>query len=1065
MANLQNTNIFGTLDVKALTESNSTTTGALVVRGGVGIVGNLNLGGNLSLGNSSITAGKFNGLTIVSTSKTLDMSKASLTVGADGATGDITIKSSSPSTLTLSGSPTLKGTGEISLGANSLTLGKSLETTGTGKITLTGGGSASSTVTLPDKATMTLADLASNQTFTGIKTFTPTPRTSGTSPYFIVNSPADTGITASAESIGVSFSPSTRSWNKGDITAQREVLFGGPTILITGGGTVTTAINVDIAKPKAGTGTTLTKAWALRAENLLVSNEASIGGNLDLGGNFKVNNFFTISSSTETLRYDYSKTLNTASEIKIDKLESGSGLKIVSDASNINTTSDSYGLSVNRSGTYTPGRSAGVYGIHSLVDATGNAVEKTAGKLEVSGTGAKNTALYASASGGASNIALEVGAGDVVFNQLTASKALVLDDSKVVKSTAGSLTLNKNFKVSDGNIELVGVSGGSTLTLPATLTIGALPTAGNALYVESANKIGSETHLSVSRGGTGIGAFTENVIYKGGKKNIDENTTVDILIPSSISETIVENKKLITLGSDVFVDGSLTVEGSTIFIETENLQTKDKNIELGVPAEGEPASDESAHGGGITLRGTSEKTIAWAVTGENWTSSENWDLAEGKIYKINNKALLTPTVLSFHDSGNISTLDDKALYINSGGTGDLNVGTSGVKNITLGNKDGATNTTVRAGAGNLNLDATNVVVTNGKITIGEIESTPPVNVDLFSTTKEGNVDIATGLTSGKITIGGTSSTGISTLFPSTKGIVINLGSGATENAKIKSINIGASGLSGSTTNIVIGSATGTSNLTLNGAVTTGLNKGAVFVNNSGVLSSETALSVSRGGTGLSSVGENEILMGVKEGDSAIKLVSTSLSGDGGVDISFDGAKISFDTAQPIHTGATPRFTSLGLGVEKDNSNNLHLSSGTIKSSSTGGAIGFTLNTLDTLTGNLLDVKLGNTSKFTVNKDGDITSGGSVAGNASSATKLETERALWGIDFDGSKDISGSISGTGDITPENHDTSALGADDNRYKKAYLSKEVVIGNFTWQYNSTDESLDLIYSPASP
>lgn len=69
-----------------------------------------------------------------------------------------------------------------------------------------------------------------------------------------------------------------------------------------------------------------------------------------------------------------------------------------------------------------------------------------------------------------------------------------------------------------------------------------------------------------------------------------------------------------------------------------------------------------------------------------------------------------------------------------------------------------------------------------------------------------NIALGTSQTTGLMDIGGISQTGIVQLGRSTKAYTLNIGSGATENATTKAINIGSNGVSGSTTNITIGSA-------------------------------------------------------------------------------------------------------------------------------------------------------------------------------------------------------------------------------------------------------------------
>ena len=66
--------------------------------------------------------------------------------------------------------------------------------------------------------------------------------------------------------------------------------------------------------------------------------------------------------------------------------------------------------------------------------------------------------------------------------------------------------------------------------------------------------------------------------------------------------------------------------------------------------------------------------------------------------------------------------------------------------------------------------------------------------------------LGTSATTGTTTIGGTAQTGTITIGRSTATQVLNLGTGATAYPSVKTINIGTSGVPGSTTNVIIGSS-------------------------------------------------------------------------------------------------------------------------------------------------------------------------------------------------------------------------------------------------------------------
>lgn len=108
-------------------------------------------------------------------------------------------------------------------------------------------------------------------TWTGVHTFTPALRTTGSVSYFTLTTPADTTLTASTEAIGANFTAATRQFSTGAITTQRERVFGAPTYGFVGASTITTAVNADFTAPIAGTNATLTNRWAMRADRAQVT--------------------------------------------------------------------------------------------------------------------------------------------------------------------------------------------------------------------------------------------------------------------------------------------------------------------------------------------------------------------------------------------------------------------------------------------------------------------------------------------------------------------------------------------------------------------------------------------------------------------------------------------------------------------------------------------------------------------------------------------------------------------------------------------------------------------------
>jgi hypothetical protein len=110
----------------------------------------------------------------------------------------------------------------------------------------------------------------------------------------------------------------------------------------------------------------------------------------------------------------------------------------------------------------------------------------------------------------------------------------------------------------------------------------------------------------------------------------------------------------VTVGGDLIVAGDLTVEGTTTTINTANLTVEDKNI---VIANVSSPSNSSADGAGITIKGTTDKTITYS-NANNWLDiSEDVNLAEEKSFLIGGSPVIQP-ILPFtgeYRLGNVIT--------------------------------------------------------------------------------------------------------------------------------------------------------------------------------------------------------------------------------------------------------------------------------------------------------------------------------------------------------------------------------------------------------------------------
>lgn len=108
------------------------------------------------------------------------------------------------------------------------------------------------------------------------------------------------------------------------------------------------------------------------------------------------------------------------------------------------------------------------------------------------------------------------------------------------------------------------------------------------------------------------------------------------------------------------LSGDLTVNGSVTTINSTTLTVDDKNLELGSVTS---PTDSTADGGGITLKGTTDKEFKWLDSTDAWTSSEHLDLANGKVLKINGVQVLSATQYT----GNAATVTN-GVYTTDNGT-------------------------------------------------------------------------------------------------------------------------------------------------------------------------------------------------------------------------------------------------------------------------------------------------------------------------------------------------------------------------------------------------------------
>ena len=208
--------------------------------------------------------------------------------------------------------------------------------------------------------------------------------------------------------------------------------------------------------------------------------------------------------------------------------------------------------------------------------------------------------------------------------------------------------------------------------------------------------------------------------------------------------------------STTTIAGDLVVNGTTTTINSTTVTVDDLNIVLGSVT---TPTNSTANGGGITVAGgvDGNKTWNWVSATSSWTSSENIDLAAGKVLKIAGTQVLSATEYT----GNSATTTT-ATNVTGGAAGSLVYQTGSATTTTLGL--GTSGHVLTAGASapvwtkkkhaeTLATSATSYALTHGlgtadiSVSVYEVSTGEVVYADVVNTSSTTTVYFATAPTS------------------------------------------------------------------------------------------------------------------------------------------------------------------------------------------------------------------------------------------------------------------------------------------------------------------------------
>jgi len=130
-----------------------------------------------------------------------------------------------------------------------------------------------------------------------------------------------------------------------------------------------------------------------------------------------------------------------------------------------------------------------------------------------------------------------------------------------------------------------------------------------------------------------------------------------LILDNGASNGVIKSKN-----GTIEISGNLTVTGTTTTINSTTLTVDDKNIELGSIAS---PTDVTADGGGITLKGATDKTILWIDATDSWDFNQKVKSTNG--FEGNVTGNLTGNSTGLHFGG----LDTQGQDIIASGTNDF----------------------------------------------------------------------------------------------------------------------------------------------------------------------------------------------------------------------------------------------------------------------------------------------------------------------------------------------------------------------------------------------------------